>query len=347
MSDDELDEELAGEQADSAGAGTLYIMREMDFLSGATFDYYKIGIVRGVKDVADREKQHRTGNPRNVVSVFELTSAAVQRLETRLHNHFAVHRVSSGEWFFLPGELLSTAIDRATSLNTSIEYSLPIEQTARELQTAQKSEHFTDPTQEALLIAHEYATQRAISDELSNANKEIAARIKVLAKTDQSIDAMLKTSSRRASNNFSASVLSKKYKALYEEFKTLTRESTSINFIYSSDALDIEFLEIRNTYGVDGIDQLNAYDLHDQYLANWSKLDQVKWDMTLLQAQLVNLAGTSAGITGVFEWQTKTKTEFDKAAFKEAHPDIYEECKVEKAATTTVAIAEWKSYSIR
>lgn len=82
--------------------GTLYIMQETDYLSGEKFDYYKIGIVRGEKDVAAREKEHSTGNPRQIASVKDILSPAVQKLETRLHNEFARHRVSSGEWFSFP-----------------------------------------------------------------------------------------------------------------------------------------------------------------------------------------------------------------------------------------------------
>ena len=93
-------------QKDKLPSGTLYFMRETDYLTGQQFDYVKIGIVKGERDLASREKEHRTGNPRSISSVKEIESNAVQTLETFMHNRFAANRVSSGEWFYLPGDCL-------------------------------------------------------------------------------------------------------------------------------------------------------------------------------------------------------------------------------------------------
>ena len=56
MSDDVLVEGDDGGESSTGSPGKLYVMRERDYLTQVEFDYYKIGIVRGDKDVLDREK---------------------------------------------------------------------------------------------------------------------------------------------------------------------------------------------------------------------------------------------------------------------------------------------------
>ena len=42
--------------------GWFYLLRERDFLTGTTDRYLKVGLTE--RDVADRVKEHQTGNPR-------------------------------------------------------------------------------------------------------------------------------------------------------------------------------------------------------------------------------------------------------------------------------------------
>jgi len=89
-------EELAESTSTAVTHGTLYIMREQDYLSGDLFDYYKIGIVRGEKDVKKREAEHSTANPRKISAIIEIQSPEVQKLIYTTPMQFIVFHQANG-----------------------------------------------------------------------------------------------------------------------------------------------------------------------------------------------------------------------------------------------------------
>ena len=90
---------------DETESGTLYIKGERDHVRAEVSPYYKVGIVRGKREVTARDKALKTGNPRTITNLFEIQSPFVQKLETRLHNEYAFARVSSGEWLIAAASL--------------------------------------------------------------------------------------------------------------------------------------------------------------------------------------------------------------------------------------------------
>ena len=93
----------------SLKSGSIYFLRERDYLSGETSPCVKIGLVRGNKPTEDRIAEHQTGNPRQILDYKTLESPFVEYLETQLHYRCA-HRWISGEWFLLDQEELRSAI---------------------------------------------------------------------------------------------------------------------------------------------------------------------------------------------------------------------------------------------
>jgi len=100
----------------SQSKGTLYLIGEWDVFTGEQSIYTKIGIVKDEREVKDREKDHRTGNPRSLESVEDIQSPSVQTLETFMHNSLAKFRVGSEEWLQLDNQQLSKQINLAMDL---------------------------------------------------------------------------------------------------------------------------------------------------------------------------------------------------------------------------------------
>ena len=81
--------------------GSLYFLRDKDYLNGEVGRYVKIGIVREDKSTEQRMQQHQTGNPRGMLNAATLKEVPfVEKLETRLHYRFNEKWIT-GEWFEL------------------------------------------------------------------------------------------------------------------------------------------------------------------------------------------------------------------------------------------------------
>ena len=81
--------------------GSLYFLRDIDYLSGKKGAYVKIGIVRKDKSTEARIKEHQTGNPRGIFDEYTLADVPfVEALETHLHYHFNEKWIA-GEWFHM------------------------------------------------------------------------------------------------------------------------------------------------------------------------------------------------------------------------------------------------------
>ena len=89
--------------------GTLYIDREQDVLTQEWGPYIKIGIVRNDKDAIERNKEHQTGNPKEIKLVYSINSPLVEDLETQLHHNFAKDRIL-GEWFLIDDEKMNKLV---------------------------------------------------------------------------------------------------------------------------------------------------------------------------------------------------------------------------------------------
>lgn len=325
--------------------GTLYIMHEIDYLDGSTFDYYKIGIVRGEREAADREKDHRTGNPRQIVTKYELASNQVQRLETMLHNQFAIHRVSSGEWFHLPGYLVEQVHERAKELAIYLDSVVELLSDAKIAREQERTNEVVISDDQLKSVASELAQKNAELDVYDKYVKAIAAQCKTLLKSDPELARLFKYSDRKETNNFSATEFKKKYKELYNQF---VRPKTKwVNeYLISIENLDGILKEVETNLGftLQDVPNMDGEDLHLKYLTIWGRTDLLKTERDILEARLDIACGNAIALEGILIWQQKTSQELDKEALKEAHPTEYEDSFVYKPASTVTSLAEWKSY---
>lgn len=335
---DEFDESVEDEAKVSGKflPGTLYFMQETDYLSGETFEYYKIGIVRGKRDVEDREKDHKTGNPRRIASIKDIESPAVQRLETHLHNTLAKHRVSSGEWFYLPGDLLAKAIKLAEATREKIVANsnglllyANKNRVSHSGASVSNSETLKDLAEE-MLIAQSAAKQAA------GRRKIIGQALKELAGNDEKFEFLFKISNVEKKESFDTAAFSKAHKDIYNEFKTKQSSSWSLNIL----------IKLENASPSDGVelDGLSPLQMHDAYLEAWSSQEATEFKHALLEAQLIATIGDAVSVDGVLEWKESKRVSFDSAKFKLERPELVAQFMKETPAKINKAPAEWASY---
>lgn len=339
-------EDVETSTSDAYVPGTLYIMRETDYLTGESFDYFKIGIVRGEKDVVAREKEHSTGNPRSIASIKDIVSPAVQKLETRLHNEFAQHRVSSGEWFYLPGTLIDDAIAMAEMLNAQL---------VDEISTLNAAKSIDGPGEAPPIQANrEIETAKSelervlgLQSALNTYKKEVDSKLKDLAEGKDEWKFLFELRTTKPRSTFSTALLKKNFKPLYEQYQTIPR--ISITYKFTVDPLDIEQSSALAELGLVEVEKLgdDVLALHRAHLAHWSAESKLKWESEILEARMLAASAGTQGIEDILVWNVKESLTFDKAKFQEEHPQEYTQCFSETPGTTSWRIAEWASYSSR
>lgn len=332
-----LHEDETEGQKEKLPAGTLYFMRETDYLSGEQFDYVKIGIVKGERDFVSREKEHRTGNPRNIKSVKEISSQAVQTLETFMHNKFATNRVSSGEWFYLPGSQLDEAISVAETKSQILANSIDSirllgesSKVAHDKKSLESSPELEKEVQELLRLENLIAANKSRREELS---KQLIS----IAGDDPKLEKFFKISQTKDSSQLDNAALKKEQKELYESFMTKESFSWSYKVLLASEKIEKE---------VNSLEGKSPDELHKDYLNAWSENAALIWDFMILESHLVNLVGDASGIEGLIQWKRTDRKSFDKKAFEEAHPELFKKFQKKVEGKKIINVAEWASYAL-
>jgi hypothetical protein len=335
---DEFDESVEDEAKVSGKflPGTLYFMKETDFISGETFEYYKIGIVKGERDVFDREKDHKTGNPRHIASVKDIESPAVQILETYLHNALAKHRVSSGEWFYLPDDLLPQAIELAAEIREKLVANvdgLLLEAGKSKMNHAGVALGFSQDLQD---LANAALRAEASAKQAVEKRKTIGQFLKDVAGEDESLNFLFKISSVDERRSFDTTSFSKAHKEIYEKYKTKESSSWSLNFLVK--------LENKPPSEELMLGNLSPIQLHEAYLDAWSEQANHAFEHALLEAQLIAAIGDAASVDGLVEWKESKRLAFDGVKFKAEHPDLAADFMKVTPAKVNKSPAEWASY---
>ena len=90
--------------------GYIYFIRERDYLTNQITPYVKIGLTREQRPVSARLSDHKTANPREEYSQWDLAVPMVDKLEKYMHHYFAERRIH-GEWFLMdPSEVMTLAV---------------------------------------------------------------------------------------------------------------------------------------------------------------------------------------------------------------------------------------------
>lgn len=326
--------------------GVVYFMGERDVLSGATSDYYKIGIVKGDRTVGARTSEHNTGNPRSVFAVSEISSPAAQTLETRLHNEFAIHRVSSNEWFHLPNNLFENVFKTATLLNDELIRHAEVLAVAKNLDAPGEGDEIA-PSAEIEELVSRASQIAALRKVLTAYVKQIDANLKQYARGTAEWDAMVRVVQKAERSSFSSDLVKSLDKELWEQFMVEGVAKYRKSFAFPT--LSISLDETLNEYGLPAVEDCgdDVHALHRAHLDHWSIKARLDWEFDLIEAQLLYFARESRGIAGYLKWtKPEISRSFDKNRFELEHPDVYQQCIKVTPAKVEEHVVEWAGYSM-
>ena len=142
--------------------GEIYFLREIDVLSGEKSPYVKIGLVELFRESTQRQQEHQTANPRDLVLVSHFKTECVRAVEKYLHWHYIEHGVR-GEWFKFNDETLDGAIKYAGELRDMFSDQIASLRDGIKYQGVISDGRSKSPTDKAQKWLHEYQVAHLIS----------------------------------------------------------------------------------------------------------------------------------------------------------------------------------------
>ena len=195
--------------------GSIYFLRERDYLSGEISPYVKIGLVRDNKPTEERIAEHQTGNPRQIIDYETLGSPFVEYLETQLHYRFASRRIS-GEWFLLDQEGLRSAVSEAEFLIS--EFRQQEETIVHSMELSKKSSTAAErePNEKERSTWEELCKIKLRKDELEARKIILKSKLSSKLSSASSIEGVISVISNAPGPSFDVKLLAEAHPEIYQ-----------------------------------------------------------------------------------------------------------------------------------
>jgi len=316
-------------------SGELYILGELDPVSGARTPFVKIGIVKDSedRDTAKRIKEHQTGNPREITELHVFSSPNVEDVETALHGIYAPIRIG-GEWFHCDDATLTSIVGRADEtvavMRTAEQHYLA----AEELKDVESSDDRRDPTSDEVDLGRESTSARAAIKLAKGAEK--AARDALKAAHDRGRDArrFVEVQKRNARASFDEAAFAEAHPKIHASLtapvtkvkgKFVQLSTKGVDHTLIAPEIDDVVSAVGNAATTVSDGAGDVAELHSLYLELLSMLAPLTLRDAVLKAEVQARCGTAAGINGVCTWNRALETElkFDRTALKSQRPELH------------------------
>lgn len=344
----------------TSDAGELYFLGEIDPFTGARSPFVKIGLVRenANRGTAHRLKEHQTGNPREIAELHVLTTSEVEKVETAMHGIFATHRIG-GEWFRLEGDLLDTAISRASSLAAEMSRSEAALLEAAALDKVESTGEKRPSTREIDGLLRAFALAKLTLKVASDAEGKVKDTFLALDADGADVGRFVTVQEKVKKAAFEKTRFAKEHPTIYERFVTTSptisgrfTPTTAAKLGLGHDDLPTDLVRLAESIS-SLVEQDNTVRqkpgmLHSKYLEMLQFSAPVKFSLTLMEAELKLACGRAPGIEGVCTWNRTVgeTTTFDQSAFAAAHPDLLAEYMKPASLSTSVVVAKDLGYRL-
>jgi len=345
--------------------GYLYFIRERDHLTDEIGPYVKIGLTRDVRPVAERISDHKTGNPRDEYSEYDLHVPMVDHLEKYLHHYFADQRIS-GEWFLMStDEVLNEAVPVAQKVAAEQAITKPGLLNLDLLKTSQSNGNTRKATPHETALHEKYI-------EADKAIKIAKAEMKIL---DSSLRSMVgnangiervlilqqKTQSDVFDQDGFTSELSEEQLKLCQSTSMTGNGNPSIIGKIGLRTFDKELDEkvklaaknhptkfpLSNKKNQSRAIDDNIKATHMKFLRSKRAIKTLEWKMRQIEVELANSLASDDEIEGIIRWQRsqpEEQTGFSRAEAKKHFPELFAKHCTPRPDHIAVKIAEGHPY---
>ena len=336
--------------ANSMTPGEIYLIAEVDPITGEHTPYCKVGIVREhvTRDSENRRKDHQTGNPRELVTIATVKTAIVEAVETTLHGIYAPWRIS-GEWFVLNAEQRDEVLKRTRELADEAHLASVDMLAVKDLSKARSSGDLL-PVDDASRRAHtDLSKARGRLKQIRQFMGLLESDLAVAITADGGTNRFGEIQMRKGVEKFDEVTFKEKHADLWDAFqksKPVTPSFLPKNLAPVDEHEDLGRLTDRRLEALAEPVDTRYASLHGLYLEALSLEAVEDWAEDAASAKLKVLCGTAPGIDGLCTWvrDGKEKVSLDKAALKAAHPDVYAQYSSAGPGTEALVIAKDRGF---
>ena len=348
----------------STKSGSIYFLRERDYLSGEISPYVKIGLVRDEKATEYRIAEHQTGNPRQIVDFKTLKSPFVEYLETQLHYRYA-HYWVAGEWFVLDEERLGTVVSEAKSLIKQFKRHRGSILESQKLSKVESiyPERKVGKNERAWAVKLRRVKLR--KDVLEAQRVIVSSQLRSVLGSAGSIDGVASVVKKEGGISFDKTAFETVHPFIYKKYLNIEKMELSGSFTLRSKmqlrheepklyeamhSAKEEVGKLRHKISSKTIRRsADIENLHTEYLEVQRQIYITDWEYHKLEAALKNAVGLSKGLEGLCGWNRtiQTKIEFNQKQFKEERPRLYEKFQLNKPITLAISINPCRPYAFK
>ena len=311
--------------------GLVYLLRDVDFLTGDVGQYLKIGKTEMGVGTPNRIKQHQTGNPRKIYNVFNIQTPGMSEMETFMQHYFSHLRIS-GEWFDIDDALLNSEV--LPLMNTHFP-----EQTVTNAHMAHV-EHFKTMPDNGVVRAPT-PQEQTLSDELKSAKEALTlakalheirdAKLRSLIGTNGGIEAVVTLIEKTQADYFDKrafldSLTPAQHALCHQDETKFTSKIGWKNKPQTLRNLDLQLFSDAKEAKDDAPDSIPVSNLsnselsrnaaieaeHREWLATRREIKVQEWIVTQKEMALLDALGMDREITDVVSWVREDVTTLGK-----------------------------------
>ena len=346
--------------------GWVYLLRDIDVLSGSVGQYLKIGKTEMGVGTPKRIKQHQTGNPRKIYNVSDIQAPGMSEMETFMQHYFSPLRIS-GEWFDIDDALLNSEV-------------LPLMNTHFAEQTVTNAHMVNFEQFKAMpdngVVRAPSAQEQIWSDELKSAKEALAvakafhsirdSNLRSLIGSNNGIDGVVTLIKKTQGDyfdkaNFLKSLTSAQLALCHQDETKFTQKIAwkykpqslkSLDLVLHTDKGDAQSnapdsIPLSNLGNVELPRNAAISAEHLEWLATRKEIKVQEWVVTQKEMALLDSLGVDREITGVVSWireDITTLGKWDGGMAKTNLPNEVESFTSQRPNLVAIEINECRGY---
>jgi len=318
-------------------SGTIYFLRDYDFLTREYSPYLKIGLVADPTNTSKRIRQLQTGNPRPIACLREVRTKLVTELESYLHRFYALRRVLH-EWFYINNDELDMVVEDAEKVSVSMEEVCGDIMLADALKAVESSYGTRSPSAEESSCHQRFLELHTQIVTLEARKKILENEIKAEAGSASEIEGVYNAVQKKLAQSFDRTLLKNDHPEIYCKFISEHEKVSGTFKVLGTQTLkDLDsdlyqrLLESRPPT-VECVESFiikresSIASKHEAYLSLLSDLAPLTLEKNKLNFSLRIACACNEEIEGVCTWKRERQysTNFDKELFMANHPDLHD-----------------------
>jgi len=341
-------------------SGSLYFLKERDFITNQESPYVKIGLVRGDKETQKRILEHKTGNPREIYDYCTLEAPLVENLETQLHYRFCDAWIS-GEWFVMDQAKLNECIEVANTIITeqteiqsklTLSYELASQISNGEIKAASKEDQAIWESLCAKKLQIDVAKAKVLI---------IENKLRQIMSTNAGITGVVDFIVKSGSNSFDKKSFKDEHPDLFQSYCSEEEKGVGGSFLLKGnpklkDVYPELYQELQDSKfnkperaeivdaSIESTDEIKM--IHQEYILLQPDLHKYNWEYNMLEAQLKVRVGSHDWISDLCQWTRKTKISetFNAKKFQIDHPELHAKFIVAGSESYALSVRPFREY---